>query len=206
MKNYLRSLSHSFLMKNIDDLKQYLKIIPYYSLAKCNANICCNCHKEWPSFSWWYQIARIYTSMLEFQFNWNILFHLPRYFFLCALMKRFLYFVTRFSIFYFGTFGKSYLPISIFVGRGIYFLVCKGKGRISFWWILKPKCVVFNSTILLGSWIWNESSLICLSAYINHPPWFNGASALNCISGKFDNGLQLASYGTAINQIIFGMG
>ena len=120
MKNYLRSLSHSFLMKNIDDLKQYCKrcsgMIPYYNLAKCNANICCNCHKEWSSFSWWYQIARIYTSMLEFQFNWNILFHLDIF---SLLMKRLLHFLKQDFLSFFRYFWKIILSILIFVGQGI---------------------------------------------------------------------------------------
>ena len=105
-------------------------------LAKCNANICCNCHKEWQSFSWWYQIVRIYTSMLEFQFNWNIIFH----FFYFPLMNWFLYFVTRFFYLFFWYFLQI-ISISIFVGQGIckivvaeLFLVCKGnrKRRVSF--------------------------------------------------------------------------
>ena len=44
-----------------------------------------------------YQISRMYTSISEFQFNRNILFHLDIF---SLLMKCFLYFVTRFFIFF----------------------------------------------------------------------------------------------------------
>ena len=103
MKNYLRALSHSFLMKNIDDLKQYCKrcsgMIPYYNLAKCNANICCNCHKEWSSFSWWYQI---HSKNLHFNVRVSIQlkYFIPFRYFFSINETIVVFFKTRFSIFF----------------------------------------------------------------------------------------------------------